>query len=267
MTFGSKKNKFNNHGKLSFQRKLRAVVLRTSLISKTFTIIILYLFFFTNHLNFIKNFFVHNFNEITADSGFRLKTVIIKGNAHITSKEIISILNADVGTPLFSISLKNTHDQLKKNHWIEHISVSRKLPDAIIIHISERKPIAIWQNQKKLSLIDKEGNIMEELDKNIPKDLIQVVGSDANLYAEQLIKTLDLYPRIKETVTSAIRYGERRWNIVLNDNITVKMPEKGIEKALDYLSKLNSQNKLFNQNYKALDLRDGTKYYIEKIEN
>jgi cell division protein FtsQ len=91
-----------------------------------------------------------------------------------------------------------------------------------------------------------------------------VVGIDANIHAVSLLEDLKQEPQILEKVVAAVRYGERRWNLVLKDDITVKMPERDFMKALKYLSKLHEKNKLFEQDYKIIDLRDGNKYYIEK---
>ena len=141
----------------------------------------------------------------------------------------------------------------------------RKLPNTLIIHITERIPIAIWQNQQKLTLIDYEGNIIDMNHIEDFKHLIHVVGSDANLYAENLIETLKTEPSLSSNVISAVRFGERRWNLILKQNITVRMPEIDFEKALHYLAKMHESGKLFDQDYKFLDLRDPSKYYIEKI--
>ena len=48
--------------------------------------------------------------------------------------------------------------------------------------------------------------------------------------------------------------------------INVKMPEKGFQEAYDYLNSLNKEGKLFDQNYKVINLKDPGKYYIEKHE-
>ena len=257
--------KSSSNNKLSFQRKARFWLMHTSTISKLLLVTILYFFFFTTHLNFIKNSIWENFYEVASDAGFKLETVIIKGNKHIEPKEIVATLNADIGTPLFSISLKNSYHKLKENSWIKNLSVMRRLPNTIVIHITERTPIAIWQHEKKLALIDFEGNIVDTNHIEDFPNLLQVVGSDANLYAEHLIENLQTEPSLVGSVVSAVRYGERRWNLILKQSITVKMPENNFDKALHYLAKMHESSKLFDQNYKSLDLRDPSKYYVEKL--
>ena len=237
----------------------------SSVISKIALVVLLYLLFFTTHLSFIKTYIWESFYDFAADAGFKLETVVIKGNMHIEPKEIVSDINADVGTPLFSISLKNTYNKLKSNSWVKDATIMRRLPNTLVIHITERVPIAIWQHNQKLTLIDSEGNVIDDKHIETFPNLLQVVGSDANLYAEHLLESLKVQPSLEGNIISAVRYGERRWNLILKQNITVKMPENGFDKALAYLAKMHQSGKLFDQNYKSLDLRDPSKYYVEKL--
>jgi cell division protein FtsQ len=257
--------KFSPQSKLSYKRKARLWIGRFLFTWKILIAILLYLFFFTSHMRFIKEYIQDNFAELGGELGFRLETVVIRGNKHIDTNTIVSSLNADVGTPLFSISLDKIYHKLKNISWVQDVTLQRKLPDMIIINILERKPIAIWQNKQKLSLVDADGNVIATDKIGDFAFMLHVVGEDAHIHASSLIEGLKLDPAISANVISAVRYGERRWNLILKQNITVKMPERDFDVALKYLAKMHQQNKLFDQNYKTIDLRDSTKYYIEKM--
>lgn len=257
--------KFSNQSALSLKRRGRIWISRFSIISKTTIILILYLLFFTPHLRFINDYILENLYELGGELGFRLETVIIRGNKHIDTQTLVSSLNADVGTPLFSIPLDKIYKELKNISWIKDVTLQRKLPDTIAINIIERVPIAIWQHHQTLSLVDMEGNVIDSHRIGDFATLLHVVGDDANLHAMSLIRDLKREPTLSNNVISAIRYGERRWNLILKQNITVKMPENDFVTALKYLAKMHEQNKLFDHNYKTIDLRDPTKYYIEKL--
>lgn len=258
----SKKSKRSN---IPFKRKIAILYYRLKLLIKIFVIFFFYLLFFTRYLNFVKEEVFHYSCEIAADVGFKLENVLIEGQKNTSAEEIISTLNADTGTPIFAIDLKNVKKQLERNPWIKEAVVERRMPSTIYITLLEREAIAIWQINQKLYLIDEEGSKITT--KNIDKfeNLPHVVGIDANLYAKKLIDDISKFPRLYNKMISAVRYGERRWNLNLQQNITVKMPETDFENALNYLLDLDKEDNLFNQNYKIIDLRDQTKYYIEKF--
>lgn len=256
----------NKHTKISLQRRMRQWKERASLISKISIIIFLYFFLFTKHMSSLKEFLWENVYEYTSMFGANLDTVVIRGNKNLDSKDIIQCLDADVGTPIIALDLKKIHERIDNMEWVDNASVRRKLPKTLEINISEKVPIAIWQNNMKLSLIDTEGEIIvsDKIERFI--GLLHVVGNNANIHAYGLKEDLMNEPEIMENVTAAVRYGDRRWNLILRQNITVKMPEKNFNDALAYIARLNKKGKLFDQNYKMLDLRNSEKYFIEKYK-
>ena len=251
------------YGDLRSQRRKRYWFGRFSFIGKILLLILLYLFLFTPHLKFVKKYLSEVFYETAGEFGFILENVAIKGNKYISVEEVVSDLNADVGTPIFAIPLEDSYHNIRKNNWVKDVSVSRVLPSTIMVSVVEKEPIAIWQNQKKLYVIDADGNIITDKIDNF-SDLLHVVGIEANIHAHTLISDLNSDPTLASSVLAAVRYGERRWNLILKQNITVKMPEAGFGRAYDYLVKLNQQEKLFDNGYKTIDLRDSSKYYTEK---
>ncbi|RYE06402.1 MAG: FtsQ-type POTRA domain-containing protein [Rickettsiaceae bacterium] len=259
-----KKSKKNN---IPLRRNFALIYYRLVSFAKFITIIILGLFLFTNYLSFVNQGISNTCNELLAKVGFELENVIIEGEKNVSRQDIVSTLNADTGTPIFNIKLEEVKKQLEQKLWIKKAVVERQLPNTIYVKILERVPIAIWQVNQKLHLIDNEGhkiiNTVPDKFSNLP----HLVGTDANIYAESLIKDLNNFPNILKKMQSAVRYGERRWNLNLEQNITVKMPEENFIAALRYLDELNKVEKLFNSNLKVIDLRNSNKLYIEKLEH
>lgn len=249
---------------IPLRRKIAIAYARFILLFKILVIFFIYLLFFTKYMDSLKNEIAQNIYEITADLGLKLENILIEGQINLPSEEILSSLNADVGTPMLSLNIKQVKNLLEKNPWVKTSAVERRLPNTIYIALLERIPMAIWQINKKIYLIDEEG--FKITGHNVEKfsHLPYVVGVDANIYASKLIEDLSKCRELYSKVTSAVRYGDRRWNLNLEQNITVKMPENDFDNAYDYLIKLYKANKLFDLNYKLIDLRDATKFYIEK---
>lgn len=248
------------------RRKIMIIYTRVTLVLKIALVIFCYLFFFSNYFAHLKQEITQNIYELTSDAGFTLENVIIEGQLNALESDILATLNADKGTPIFSLNLALIKENLEKNDWIKEVYIERRLPNTIYLNLRERTPIAIWQINGQLFLIDQEGykitNLIDQF-----QYLLHVVGPDANIYASKLISDLTKYPELANKLTSSVRYGQRRWDLNFEQNITVKMPETNFEEALEYIAKLNNENKLFNQFYRLIDLRDRTKYYIEKIKN
>ncbi|MDP4709351.1 MAG: FtsQ-type POTRA domain-containing protein [Rickettsiaceae bacterium] len=226
--------------------------------------ILLSLLIFTDLFKSFKDRMYDVFYQKTAKYGFVLQNVIIEGKKNAEYQDIVNLLKVEEGAPIFSINIQEVKERLETHIWLKAAIVERQLPSTIYIAVTERTPIAIWQFKQKLYLVDVEGNRIAKHEGQEFGDLIQVVGQDANIYAQALIDDLNRHPGLAGKVKSAVRYGQRRWNINLEQNITVKMPEDNFNEAYNYLYALDKNKRLFDQNYKMLDLRDSKKYYLEK---
>lgn len=247
-----------------FRRKIITFYTRLTLAIKIIVFFLILLVLCTNFLDKLKQEIKTFLYEISAEIGFRLENILVEGQHNLSIDEILLTLDADKGTAIFAINLSKIQKILSNNPWVKDVSVARHMPNTIYIILYERVPIAIWQINRKLFLIDNEGYKISSIIEEKFSNLLHIIGSDANIYAEELISIISKYPKIRNKILSAIRFGERRWNLNLEQGITVKMPEKNFHQALIYIDKLNNINKLFNQNYKVLDLRDLNKFYFEK---
>lgn len=264
----SKKRKKSN---VSLRRKLFIAYNRFVLTFRIALFIFVFLFFCTDIFISIKNRAYNFLYDLSSDIGFRLNNVIIDGIENVAVEEVLKALNIDKGTPIFAINLEQAKFTLEKHSWIKFVAVERKLPDTIRIYLIERFPVAIWQLNQKMFLIDEDGRKISNYDiKNTQiqkfSHLLHVVGIDANIYAKKLIDDLSQFPELKSKIVAAIRYGGRRWNLNLLQNIVVKMPENDFNIALKYLVSLYNARKLFDQGYSVIDLRNSEKYYIEKLK-
>ena len=54
---------------------------------------------------------------------------------------------------------------------------------------------------------------------------------------------------------AAVRVGERRWNLRLDNGVEVRLPEEGAEAALAELVRLAREQDILSRDIKAIDLR------------
>ncbi len=264
----SKHNKAtkNNKVKLGVRRRLGLYYARFMLVVKILILFITILFLFTNFFQVQKQKIFNIFVDLTAEAGFVFEHLIIEGQKNITENDITEAIGADQGMPIYSLNIDDIRKRIEENPWVKIALIERRLPNTLYVAIMERVPIAIWQFKQKIYIIDEDGNRITSKDIEKFGDLIHVVGQDANVYARGLLEDLERHASLAKKVISAVRYGQRRWDLNLEQKINVKMPEKGFNEAYDYLNSLNKKGKLFDQNYRIINLKDSSKYYIEKYE-
>ncbi len=197
-------------------------------------------------------------NHISAVAGylgFSLEDVVVEGRMRTDKSQILNALNLERGKPLFSIDLNTSKQKLEELSWVKAVRIERRLPDTILIRISEKDPVAVWQNKSKTFLVDRDGELVEikEVFKN--KNLLIVTGHQAPRHIGELIILLEKFPDLKVRVTGATHLRSTRWDIRLDDKIDVKLPEQEIEKALLYLIDLEKHHQLADRDIRTIDMR------------
>ncbi|MDX1917334.1 MAG: FtsQ-type POTRA domain-containing protein [Rickettsiaceae bacterium] len=249
---------------IAYKRRSQIFWARVSLGLKISVLVIFLLIVISKKIEIISELFAPKISEYLNNYGFALENVIITGQNNIKNEEILNALNADRGTPIFSMNLREIRQEIESNPWIKSAIIERKIPSTIIVHIKEREPIAIWQLNKELFVVDRDGEILKNLVSSKYPNLLHVVGDDANIYVSKLIEDISTNPLLAKKIVNAVRYGQRRWDLNFSGNLNVKMPQDNFLKAYQYLVELDKENKLFNQKIKSIDLRDIDKTYITR---
>jgi cell division protein FtsQ len=86
-------------------------------------------------------------------------------------------------------------------------------------------------------------------------DLPLVVGAGAASKAKEFLALFDRYPALREQFHAAVLIAERRWNVVLNNGVEVRLPEADAAQALDTLVQLDRDDKILSRDITAVDLR------------
>jgi len=151
--------------------------------------------------------------------------------------------------------------------WVFQARVERLLPDTLAVHIVERRPMALWQNQGRFSLIDDNGVVIIRNDLSRFANLIHVVGEDAPDHVGGLLELLETQPELKTQVKAAVRVGGRRWDLSLNGGVNVRLPEADASKALARLAAFEEESGVLGRDVLVLDLRVPDRVIVRRTPN
>lgn len=195
----------------------------------------------------------------SAGLGFRVEEVLVTGRMHVPQEEVAERLGIRRGMPVFAVDLKAARARLAEAAWVRKAVLSRRLPGVIAVDITERAPAALWQRDKRISVIDAEGAVLT--DEIEPYGALPLVaGRGAETEAGALLELLRAEPSIGSQVVSAARVGGRRWDLRLKDGVTVMLPEKDPELAL---ARLARSKELLAKNVARVDLRLPARLVVE----
>tara|TARA_R110000868_G_scaffold4155_36_gene25601 strand:+ start:7467 stop:8339 length:873 start_codon:yes stop_codon:yes gene_type:complete len=190
-----------------------------------------------------------------ADAGLKVDQILLEGRNHESSAQITRALGIERGVPLLTVDLERARARLEQLPWIRVASVEREFPGIIRVRIVERRPLALWQRQNELVLVDDQGAVIAARKLDRFHDMMVLVGKDAPAHATALLSILSREPDLKRRVNAAVRVGDRRWNIRMDNGVFVRLPENDALGAWRRFARLERQHKLLKQDLLSIDLR------------
>lgn len=124
--------------------------------------------------------------------------VTVAGNRFVSREEILNAMNLPLGTiarpgiNIFRISLDAKRQQVESIAWVQSASVTRVLPNRLAVRVVERTPVAFVNLGSRISLVDKEGILLEKPE-NASFDFPVITGLDAAQNLDERRARLALY--------------------------------------------------------------------------
>src|ERR1051325_5039428 len=196
----------------------------------------------------------------TADAGanamgMRIATVSLSGQRQVSREEIFAAAGVTDHSSLLFLDVADARAKLEAIPWIAEATVRKLYPDRLQITITEREAFALWQRDGKVNVIAADGTVLAGKVEPRLASLPFVVGNGAAEKARDFLAVLDRFPAIRDQVRAAIRVADRRWNLRLKNGIDVRLPDTGMERALETLTRLDREKSLLSRDIVAIDLR------------
>jgi cell division protein FtsQ len=202
--------------------------------------------------------------EGVGGAGFTLKRVEITGAHRVSRLAIYNVAFDQDSMAMPLVDLSATRSRLMRFGWIREARVSRRLPDTLVVDIVERQPVAIWQNNQQLSLIDSDGVVLEPVRIDAMPNLPLVIGPEANRHIGGLGTLLQAAPRLRPQIAGATWVGQRRWDIRFQSGELLTLPEGDDEarRAIARFAMMDQQDPLLGRGFARIDMRDPRRTYI-----
>lgn len=192
---------------------------------------------------------------MSANAGLRVGDVVLSGRKKANAAEILAALDVERGSPILAMDMEVARERLESIGWIRSAEIARRLPDVVFVRVVEREPLALWQHDGSIVLVDRFGETIQRTDLDAFAHLPLIVGDGAPDHAAQLIDLLRTYPVVSDAIEAAVRVSERRWNLRLRNGIDVRLPEQNISAALTRLDDFQREHALLDRDVVAVDLR------------
>ena len=190
-----------------------------------------------------------------AKTGFSVHEIFVEGRFETPRKTLLKALRLERGAPILAFDPAAARARVEALPWVRTAIIERQLPDVVHLLLRERRPMALWQRGGKFSLIDTNGELIPLKDVSAYTSLIVIIGRDAPSNAADLFEVLATEPKLAGRVRAAVRVGGRRWNLHLNNDIEIRLPEEDANAAWGHLAELDAKHDLLSKDLITVDLR------------
>lgn len=192
------------------------------------------------------------------DAGFEVRNIEVTGINRLERLAVYEILLDQHNMAMPLVDLEAKRKELLGFSWVSDARVSRRLPDTLVVDIVERQPMAVWQRNQKLSLIDAKGAVLEAVSADAMPDLPILVGPTANRHASDFVALQEKVPSLKSKIVAASWIGDRRWDVQFNSGETLVLPEgeEAAKAALLKFTRIDGTKRLLGRGYVRIDMRN-----------
>ena len=182
---------------------------------------------------------------------FPIKEIAIENTFFFDLTKLKSELEFLRNTSLFFLNEKKIIKTIIKFDFISTIQLKKKYPNTLKIIISEHVPVAIESTGIGRHYITKDGKKITYIELDVFKNLPTIFGNHKNFssFFSELEKNNFNINRIK----SFYYFDVGRWDIVLKDYKTIKLPQANYENILKELDSILNDSSFFK--YKIFDYR------------
>jgi len=192
---------------------------------------------------------------LTSQTGFIVDDVFVTGRQRTDRDNLLKALKLERGSPILAFDPQTAKQRIEELPWVAEAIIERRLPDRIFLRIEERRPMAIWQHGGKMVLIDLDGEEIKGADIAGLEHLPLVVGEDAPNHTADLLIMLAETPDLQKRVKAAVRVGNRRWNLVMDTGVDIRLPEDETAAAWLRLVQYQKSHDLLARDLTTIDLR------------
>ena len=190
-------------------------------------------------------------------AGYEVRHVEVNGVHHGSKLPVYAAALDGPTNSMLIVDLEAARQRLRALPWVADASVARRLPDTLLISITERTPVALWQYQQRVAVIDRTGAPLTRDNLERFAKLPLVVGEGANTRIHDFLILMADHGELAKKVDAAIYVGNRRWDLRFKSGETLALPEgdRAARAALISFESMDRGEGLLAKGFARFDMR------------
>ena len=166
-------------------------------------------------------------------------------------------LEIDLPQSSFRLDLDELRAEIEALDWVRSADLRLLSGGVLALSVTERVPSILWRSAVGLELLDGEGvRVAYVSQRALRPELPLIAGTGADRHVPEALELLDAAAPLGDRLRGLVRMGERRWDVVLDRNQRIRLPETGAVAALERVIALHRAQDLLARDLLVADLRN-----------
>ncbi len=198
---------------------------------------------------------------------FMVKLMSIDGASEELAQDIREVLPVDFPVSSFDLDLDQMRGVVEDLDAVASADLLIQSGGVLALTVRERVPAVVWRLRGALELLDETGRRVAALGHRGDRpDLPLIVGEGAERDVPQALALIEAAQPLETRLRGLVRMGERRWDVVLDRDQRILLPESGAVEALEHVIALDQAQDLLARDLAAVDMRNAHRPTLRMAE-
>ena len=195
-------------------------------------------------------------SQVESRPEFMVNMMAVDGASDIVADGIRQILPLDFPISSFDLDLEKMRETVVSLDPVKSARLYVRQGNVLQVDVVERVPVVLWRNDRGLELLDNEGALVgPAFVRSDWPDLPLVVGDGADAHVTEALDLIAAAEPLSARLRGLVRMGERRWDVVLDREQRILLPETEAVQALERAIAMDQAVDMLERDLLAVDLR------------
>ena len=196
-------------------------------------------------------------HQIEQRPEFMVRMLSVDGASPAVAENIRAALALEFPISSFDLDLAALHDTIAAFESVASARVSVRAGGILDVTVDERVPVALWRDGGQTYLVDLDGHRVATAERRLDHpELPLLVGTGAAAHVSEAIDLIRQAQPVHGRLRGLVYVGQRRWDLVLDRDQRLLLPESDPQGALRHAMVLHYRSQLFDRDVAVIDMRN-----------
>lgn len=194
--------------------------------------------------------------QIESRPEFMVNMMAVDGASDLVADGIRQMLPLEFPVSSFDLDLEQMRETVVSLDPVKSARLYVRQGNVLQVDVVERIPVVLWRNDRGLQLLDDEGVVVgPAFARSDWPELPLIVGDSARDRVSEALELVAAAQPLTARLRGLVRMGERRWDVVLDRDQRIMLPETGAIQALERVIAMDQAVDMLARDIVAADFR------------